>query len=82
MREIDASLSVTEIERRLADSRYEKEKIAMVETLYNWKDVFKLRPDLKLTFELEETKRKCEKDIAEILLKNKLLLKQLNRNII
>ena len=40
----------------------------MVETLYQWKDVFKLRPDLN--FELEETKRKYEEDIAEILLRN------------
>ena len=42
----------------------------MAEKLYNWKDVFKLRPELKLIFELEETKRKWEKDIAEILLRN------------
>ena len=62
-------MTVTEIERRLADSRYEKDKIAMVETLYQWKDVFKLRPDLN--FELEETKKKYEEDIAEILLRNK-----------
>ena len=59
---------VREVEWRLADSRYEKEKIAMVETLYQWKDVFKLRPDLN--FELEDTKRKYEEDIAEILLSN------------
>ena len=63
-------MTVTEIKRRLADSRYEKDKISMVEKLYNWKDVFKLRPELKLIFELEETKRKWEKDIAEILLRN------------
>ena len=63
-------MTVTEIERRLADSRYEKDKISMAEKLYNWKDVFKLRPELKLIFELEETKRKWEKDIAEILLRN------------
>ena len=62
-------MTVTGVERKLADLRYEKEKIAMVETFYKWKDVFKLRPDLN--FELEETKRKYEEDIAEILLWNK-----------
>ena len=67
-------MSVTEVERKLADLRYEKEKIVMVEKLYNWKDVFKLRSDLKLTFELEETKRKWEKDIAEIQLINNYCL--------
>ena len=67
-------MSVTEVERKLADLRYEKEKIVMVEKLYNWKDVFKLRSDLNLTFELEETKRKWEKDIAEIQLRNNYCL--------
>ena len=61
-------MTITGVERRLANLRYEKEKIAMVEALYQWKDVFKIRPDLN--FELEETKKKYEKDIAEILLRN------------
>ena len=61
-REIDSNLSVTEIERRLADSRYEENKISQVETLSNWKDI----PKADLNIELEEIKRKYEEDIAEI----------------
>ena len=74
-REVDANLLATEIERRLADSRYEEEKIPQVETLSNWKDV--LKADLNL--ELEEIKRKYEKDIAEIQYEMNYLLRK-NRN--
>ena len=70
-REIDAKLSVREVDKRLAVSRYEKDKINQVETLHKWTDIIKA--DLKL--ELEETKRKYEEDIAEIPLRIKLLLK-------
>ena len=59
-------MSVREVERRLAVSRYEKEKINQVETLSKYKVL--LTADLKL--ELEETKRKYEEDVAEILLRN------------
>ena len=62
-------MTVTEIERRLSDSRYEKEKINQAETLSKYKDI--LKADLKL--ELEETKRKFEEDIADIPLRIKLL---------
>ena len=70
-REIDANLLVREVEGRLADSRYEENKINQVETLYKLNDI--LKAGFKL--ELEETKWKCEKDIAEIPSRNKLLLK-------
>ena len=53
----------------LDDLTYEKKKTLVAETLSKLKDVRKA--DLKL--ELEETKRKYEEDVAEILLRNKLL---------
>ena len=64
-------MSVREVERRLADSRYEKEKINQVETFHKWMDI--LKAEFKL--ELEETKSKYEEDVAEIQLRKKLLLK-------
>ena len=66
-------MTVREVERRLADSRYEKDKINQAETLSKYKDI--LKADLKL--ELEETKRKFEEDVSEILLRIKLLLKHI-----
>ena len=53
------------------DLAYEKKKTLVAETLSKFKDI--LKDDLKL--ELEETKRKYEEDVAEILLRNKLLCK-------
>ena len=64
-REVETDLPVTEIERKLDDSRCEEDKIPQDKTLSNWKDIPKA--DLKL--ELKETKRKYKEDIAEILLK-------------
>ena len=66
-------MTVTEIERRLADSRYEENKINQVETLYKLNDI--LKSGFKK--ELEETKRKYEEDVAEIQLRNKYYLNKL-----
>ena len=67
-------MSVREVDRRLAVSRYEKVKTNQVETLHKYKDI--LKAGMKL--ELEEIKRKFEEDVAEIPLRIKLFLKYIN----
>ena len=66
--EVDAGLSIAKILRGQDDLAYEKNKAVITETLSKYKDL--LTADLKL--ELEETKRKYEEDVAEILLRIKL----------
>ena len=61
-------MPVAKILWELDDLENEKKKTLIAETLSKYKDI--LKDDLKL--ELEEIKRKYEKDVAEILLRNKL----------
>ena len=61
-------MPITKILRGQDDLAYEKNKAVIVETLHKYKDL--LTADLKV--ELEETKRKYEEDVAEILLRIEL----------
>ena len=67
-KEADASLPIDKILWEQDDLAYEKNKAVIAETLFKYKDL--LTADLKL--ELEETKRKFEEDVAEILFRIKL----------
>ena len=51
--------------RGLFELRNEEENASMAENLHRWRDAFVLKPDYRV--ELEETKKRYEEEIAEIL---------------